>query len=328
MNNSNGHLDQISNKLLSFLQDELKESGIEYSSGLEPLTGGYETSIYRFQLTGTPVELSKPLVLRLHPEFHEADQAMWEGTIQNVLAGQGLPVARVYFKNADKSILGGVFCIMDHLPGTILDAGPDDDIPRVLGKTHADLHNLDPAPVIGLVGKKGTDEYKLSYSRLLDRLNIIADTRPWIREGLDWLIENRPPDPSRLVMCHRDFHGHNILVIGDKVTGILDWGGFRIADPALDVASTLMLITITGRYMPGEIIKMERDLLATRYLAAYQAHTLLDSTHLEYYQVFRCLSVLARGDIRYFPSNIRPHIIRDLTAYIKKVTGIDTIIAA
>jgi aminoglycoside phosphotransferase (APT) family kinase protein len=328
MNNIEISIDQISNKLLSFLKEELKDSGIGYDSGLERLTGGYETSIYRFKLSDAPNGLSKSLVLRLYPEHRGADQAVWESTVQNVLYEQGLPVAKVHYVKADKSILGGVFSIMDHLPGILPDADPEDEKPEILGKAHAQLHMVDPVPIARMINEKGTNEYKLSFSRIIDRLKEQAGRLPWIREGLDWLIDNRPPEPKLLSICHRDFHGFNILVVGDKVTGILDLGNFRIADPALDVATTLVLITITGPHLGGETIRMDPEVYAERYLAAYRAHKSLDNTYLEYYQVSWCLGLLVIGFTGVTPAVARPPIVRDLKAYIKKVTGINVSVPA
>ena len=48
----------------------------------------------------------------------------------------------------DMSILGGAFFIMGHLPGQLLAAAPRESVPGLLGKTHAELHNIDPASLI------------------------------------------------------------------------------------------------------------------------------------------------------------------------------------
>jgi len=118
MNDTDEDIVRISNKLLSYLKEELKDSGIGYSSGLEKLSGGHETSTYRFRLNGAHEDLSQPLVLRLYPEFSSLDKVMWESTIQSVLAEEGLPVAKAGFVNIDKSILGKAFFIMEYLRGS------------------------------------------------------------------------------------------------------------------------------------------------------------------------------------------------------------------
>ena len=54
MNDNNENMDQISLKLLAYLQGELGDTGIGYKSHPEKLEGGYETLTYRFQLNGGP----------------------------------------------------------------------------------------------------------------------------------------------------------------------------------------------------------------------------------------------------------------------------------
>ena len=124
MKNINEDTDHISDKLISYLKDELKNSKIEYGSSLTQLQGGYETLTYRFKLNGVGDELSKLLVLRLYPQFYGTKNAVWESSVQNVLVGEGYPVAKAHFVCTDMSILGGAFFIMEHLPGQLLMSMP------------------------------------------------------------------------------------------------------------------------------------------------------------------------------------------------------------
>ena len=107
MKSLNKKIDQISEKLITYLRDELNNSTIDYDSPLAQLQGGYETYTYRFKLSGSREELSKPLVLRLYPQFYGTRNAIWESTIQNVLASEGYPVSKVHVTCTDMSILGG-----------------------------------------------------------------------------------------------------------------------------------------------------------------------------------------------------------------------------
>ena len=107
----------ILEKFIDYLRTELKNSNIDYQSTPKQLQGGYETTIYRFQLIGTAAEYAQPMVLRLYPEFYGPHNALWESTIQNVLAESGFPVAKVHFVCSDMSVLGGAFYVMDYLPG-------------------------------------------------------------------------------------------------------------------------------------------------------------------------------------------------------------------
>lgn len=47
-------------------------------------------------------------------------------------------------------------------------------------------------------------------------------------------VSQKAPSP-KMVLCHRDFGGANVLVDGDHVSGVLDWEWACIADRRLDI---------------------------------------------------------------------------------------------
>jgi len=263
-------------------------------------------------------------VLRLYPEFYGTRDAVWESAVQNVLAGEGYPVARAHLVCTDMSVLGGAFFIMDHLPGGSLVAAPPEIVPGLLGKTHAELHNIDPAPLIAALNDKGIAEYDYGLNSRFDWLRDSADRLPWIRPGVDWLLGNRPPEPDRLAVCHGDFHPLNVLYADGRVTAVLDWPGFAVADPAFDVANSLVLITITCKHVAASMDgfpPVDWDRFADLYLDAYRAHRSLDDTNLDYYRVRRCVLALVQG---FEGQQVWQHplIVRDLLAHILDTTGI------
>ncbi len=324
MKDNSVDIKQISDRLISYLRDELRNPKIEYSFPLTQLQGGYETSTYKFKLKGAGDELSKFLVLRLYPAFYGTHNAVWESTVQNVLAGEGYPVAKAHFVCTDMAILGGAFFIMDYIPGQLLMFAPPETVPGLLGKTHAELHKIDPKPLVKALEEQGIDEYSYSLNSRFDWLRERAGELPWIREAVSWLMNHRPPEPACPAVCHGDFHALNVLVEGGKVTGVLDWPGFAIADPAFDVANTIVLTTIPARHLTESMegfSSVDWDLLVELYLAAYRAHKPLDTTNLDYYRVKRCAMALIQG----FEGQAvwqHPLIVKDLVAYIRKVTGI------
>ena len=297
---------------------------IDFASPLIRLQGGYETSTSRFELDGVPDELSIPLVLRLYPEFYGISSAIWESRLQNALAGEGYPVAQVHILCTDMSILGGAFFIMDHLSGRPLAVAPPESVPELLGKTHAELHNIDPTPLVETLREKGIDDDGYRLSSRYDWLRGKAKELPWLRQAVEWLLEHRPPEPERLSVCHGDFHPFNIMYDEGKVTGVLDWGGFAITDPAYDVGNTLVLITIAFKHLAASmdgLPPIDFDRMIELYLAAYRAHGGLDSTNLDYYRVRRCVMSLAQG-VEGQKVWQHPLIVRDLLAYIHHITGI------
>jgi len=319
-------IDQISEKFISYVRAELNDSMVDYESPLTQLQGGFETSIYRFRLKGVQKELSKPLILRLYPQFYGTTNAIWESFVQNMLVGEGYPVARVYGTCTDMSILGGAFFIMDLLPGEPMATAPIEIVPEMLGKAHAALHDIDPEPLVKSLNKQGIDKNTYRLNNRIDMLQEKASKLPWIREGVAWLIKNRPPEPERLAACHGDFHPLNILIQDGKITGVLDWGSFLIADPAYDIANTILLTTVPIKHlctsvMGPEFASIDWEMISRQYLEAYRLLRQIDSTHLDYYQVNRCVNGLIQGFEGQEVWQL-PIIVKDLIDYIGKVTDI------
>lgn len=318
---SENNIDQIAGKLMAYLRTELNDSTIAYDLPLTQLLGGSETSMYQFKLKGVQKELNPHLVLRLCPQHQVSEGVLWESSVQNVLADVGYPVARVYFICADESILGRAFFVMDFLPGKEMCTAPEKTWPEILANTHITLHRIDPGPLIKSLNEQGYDENQYGFDKWFVWLTNTANELPGCRGVADWLIENRPPEPERLTICHGDFHHSNILIQNGKVTGVLDWN-LRIADPALDVAQAIKLITVHHKHFSEPVsVFINWEKYARRYLDAYQTHIPLDSTKLDYYGVFWSLQSLIDG-LRGQSALRRPSFVKDLIKYIHKVTEV------
>ena len=311
-------LEQISKALIGYLSAQTGDPAIDYETPLTQMQGGYETCTYRFKLSGAPQGVSHPLVLRLYPRRYGPDNALWESTIQSVLADQGYPVACVHWTCTDLSVLGGAFFVMALLPGALMTTVPFETIPGMMGTTHAHLHGVDPEPVVRALQERGFDERRYRLGGRMDQLQHRASEHPWLKEGVEWLVENRPPEPERLVICHGDFHPLNILVQDGKVTGVLDWPGFIVADPVLDIANTITLTEISAKYMLG--LKNPETVIQV-YLGAYRAQRPLDLGALDYYRARRCIHALVEGAEGQQVWR-QPGIVADLLATTHEVTGI------
>jgi aminoglycoside phosphotransferase (APT) family kinase protein len=319
------HTAALPSRLLSYLRAALASPALQFASPPARLQGGYETSTYRFRLEGAPEELCVPLVLRLYPAFYGPRNAIWESAVQNVLAGQGYPVARAHLLCTNMSVLGGAFFVMDYLPGDSLVAAPPETVPGLLGRTHAELHDIDPAPLVEAFHREGITEHEYRLTGRFSWLRDRGEELPWVRPAVEWLLANRPPEPERLSVCHGDFHPLNLLYDNGRVTAVLDWPGFAVADAAFDVGNTLVLLTIACKHLAASLVGLPRvdwDLFARLYLAAYRAHRRLGDTYLAYYRVRRCVSALLEG---FDGQQVWQHplIVRDLLAYVLDTTGIE-----
>jgi aminoglycoside phosphotransferase (APT) family kinase protein len=214
-----------------------------------------------------------------------------------------------------------VFLIMELLPGEQLLAAPEPVSSTVLGTAHAELHQLDAEPIAAALNEASVTGYRLSDR--FTRLEAQALELPWTREAVEWLVANRPPEPPRLAACHNDFHKLNVLFEDGEVTGVVDWSGFLIADPLLDVATTIVLFEISARHLTaaGDFEPTDFGLVIEQYLAGYESRRPLDRRHLDYYRALRCLTMLLHWRTTGRSESLRP-MLEDFASAIQNVTGV------
>jgi aminoglycoside phosphotransferase (APT) family kinase protein len=73
---------------------------------------------------------------------------------------------------------------------------------------------------------------------------------PLLREL--WSEMRRLPEVDPDVMCHGDLTPPNVLVEADRLTGVIDTGGFAPADPALDLVVCWHLLEADARHVVRE----------------------------------------------------------------------------
>lgn len=316
--------EQFSGKLITYLRDEIRDSTIDYASPLTPLKGGFETFMFSFKLKNVDEELNQTLVLRIFPEHYGPKNAVWEGTIQNTLANEGYPVPKVHLICTDKSILSGAFIIMEFLSGKPMMTASR-NVPEILAKTHAKLHSIDPKLLIKALKKHGfnKNDYLFIKTYIKDLKTAKKSDLPWVLDIAEWLFKNRPPEPKHLAICHGDFHPYNILIQEGKITGVLDWGSMLIADPAVDIANTIKLITVFSKHFPlgPEFEFVDQNNFAQIYLDTYQAQNSLDIEKVEYYGVVRSLTSLIEG-LKGNKVLTHPPLVKELLDFIHEVTEI------
>ncbi len=316
---ANIDLDSLSEKLIKYIRKGLNQKSVDYREQLTRLTGGYETLICRFELKGVEGHLARPLVLRVFQE-RDSYQAYLESTVHNALADQAYPVPAVYFTCMDESVLGNTFMIMDYVEGETLEKSnlPLDQLVGILGKAHAQLHCIDPGPILEKVTKSGVDARSINYEGRLERLLTSVNMNfPWLKTVLEWLYENRPDNPDVLSICHGDLHPMNILFKEGKIQAVLDWPNFLIGDPAMDVAFTLALISPAKLLFPDLDMAQIKDI----YLKAYGKTRPLDEKNIAYYSAAKSIQALRDGaegqDIWRHPV-----IVQQLLVSIYDTTGI------
>ncbi len=265
--------------------------------------------------------MAKPLVLRLFPEYREPEDAVGESEVQNALAGFGFPVPRVHFTCADKAILGGAFFIMEFVEGEDMLTAASETFPEKLGELHAALHKIDIEPLIEEQGLSEHELQQLGLDGIYNWLKEAAESNfPWLRKGVEWLLENRPPDPELLSLCHGDFHPMNIMVKDGEVAGVIDWGNFRLADQVSDLANSINLFAVHGEQLLS-LSQLEVEDAIKRYTDSYLKQNPVSLEHIPYYRVMSCVLSLYSGAAGQEQLRL-PYAVKGATDYIREATGI------
>ena len=324
--------DEIARGLVAHLRGVLGEPGLELAEPPAALTGGFDTEIHAVRLRGAPARFAGPLVLRVLRAHHDPAMVMREQAIQNALADQGYPAARVLHAALDPAPLGAAFLLMERLPGTPLMSTRPLGMDRPLLEAQLRLHALDPAPLARALGDAVTFEgYLAALERRRARAGLAGLAQP-----MQWLHEHRPSRESPPVICHGDLHPQNILVEGGRVSGVLDWPNAVIADAAFDVASTHNILQFVPPGLASVprplrwLIRVGQPILAARYLRGYRRRRAIDSERLAYYEVAAAMRALERaGESRSRPIGGRPPSELDrsvyadrLLAHVASITGL------
>jgi aminoglycoside phosphotransferase (APT) family kinase protein len=346
----------IAASLLAYLRTTTGAQELAYADPPQQIVGGYDTRIFAFQLANAPASFSGPLILRLFAEDDDPLRARWEGAVQTAVAGLGYPAPRVLDANNGTDILGAAFLIMKRLPGRpMLQAATFAAMlpqavrlltayPQVLAQYQARLHALDPCPLLraieaeelpaagpiesGIGRRSATLDGQLEQlARHIERLSLDK-----FRPALSWLLDNRPSDPLRPVICHGDFHPINILMEDGVVTGVIDWSMTTAAEAAFDVGNTRLLLAIAPMELPAvvdSIVAPMRRVLVRRYSRAYQILRPVDAEHVRYFEALRCLMELswvadrrATGAGMYRNPWGSTRSIGKLVSHFQKVTGV------
>ena len=261
------------------------------------------------------------MIIRLFPANKDSGQALRESTVQNAMADLGYPVPSVHATCTDKSIVGNTFVVMDYVEGeTLWDSDISyDRIAGVLGNLHARMHRVDPEPIARRFTEMGWDRRSLTFARKLEWLRGQVNLNcPWLGHAVEWLFENRPDSPEDLSVCHCDFHPLNILYKDGRIQAVLDWGGFLIGDPAMDVALTTFLITVPlGVLFPD----IHPEQVEEKYLSSYRDARPLDETSMAYYGTAKGILSLLDASQGQAAWKI-PEMAKRLLAYVHDVTGL------
>lgn len=216
-------------------------------SGVRPLSGGWETEVYAYDLDGAPK------ILRLYRGRNVETRAQNEFRMLRHLAGAGYPVPQVDRFDGDPSVLGGPFLLMERIDGRpmadLFRERPAGDLVQELVGLMVRLHRMDWQSFVGAAGvwpdlPAARGFFDSAWVRqMLREVDLLEPAQPL----LDWLEEHGRKVDFRLAPLHGDFHFDNVLVRSDGTPAVIDWGITGVGDPRCDLAYTYVLMATQGR---------------------------------------------------------------------------------
>ncbi len=191
-----------------------------------------------------------PNLVARFPRFAEAAaqnsvQAVWLPRIS-----PGLPLA---VPTTDRLGLAGEgypfrWSVLRWLPGHAAFAGPlDQGAAAVALAAFLGVLRGQPQPA-GAPKRGDADRLDLRFATLSDHVGQFRDEAdPLVLARIAARLRHLPPHDGALVWVHGDLHPLNLLAKGDRLCGVIDWGGMGLGDPATDLLIAWTLFDAPAR---------------------------------------------------------------------------------
>jgi aminoglycoside phosphotransferase (APT) family kinase protein len=255
-----------------------------------------ETLLFEASCSEGAAERSQGFVARLateRPLYIEADIEVHAKIYEALADVPGVPVPRVYGYEADASLLGAPFFVMERIEGDVPgdqphwrtagfvhDASPErrramwEDAVGVL----AALHRVDASRFEFLAGPgSGLGDHLAYWRRSLDHG---SDGSPVdvLEAGHEWLLAHLP-DPAPTGFSWGDSRFANIMFRDDRVVAVFDWDTASLAGAEADLA--------WWRFMDGPAADELPGLgTADELVRRWEEHTGRTACDIEWYDVF------------------------------------------
>jgi aminoglycoside phosphotransferase (APT) family kinase protein len=267
--------DLLAGQLADFLSSRGTDTPVQIT-GRATVGLSQETWFARLEMDGAEREV----VLRLPTAASGAQAILTQRLALQTITGHGVPAPELlWFDDSAENPFGRPVLIMVRVPGTVPVGWHSIAEPRrtALAERAVDalaaLHAIDPSPLGPLVAPGRFAPTTLEwYSRFLKRFEPLPTV---LRAGLWWLERHRPQTPPRQAIVHGDFRMGNLAVVGNEITGVLDWEMAAPGDPLAD---------LTWCFIPvWEVPGVDEPSLVARY--AERSGQPVDPEHLRWQRV-------------------------------------------
>jgi len=249
----------IQEKVRDYFQSKLPQARALTLSNFVQAAGGWSHEIYVFdaQWEEHGQRFNRGFCLRKDPGaglLRELSDLRQQFLVIKALEPTAAPTPKAYWYEADPSLLGGPFFVMEKVAGEVpnpwsrdgkqfyAEAAKRGTLPRSFVEALASLHNLDwRAAGLEFLGVPGPgNDFALREIAKWEALikQSLHKPEPVLTEVLMWLKANAPA-VQRLAFVHGAYRTGNLIIKDDAVAAIIDWELQVIGDPMYDVAYVL-----------------------------------------------------------------------------------------
>jgi aminoglycoside phosphotransferase (APT) family kinase protein len=222
-----------------------------------------------------------------------------------------LPLADLIAYEADASILGAPFFVMEFVAGEtplvdppypkqgfFFEARPEERRKLTEGglRLLAELHTVDwRAAGLEWLIAPGTTPGTLAQLDIWERYlreHLQGRVNPTADAAVEWLRANVPPGLD-VGLSWGDARPGNIIWRDFEPVCITDWENVSIAPPEMDIGWWLMFDRTCHDYYPGGIARLEGDLTLDEQRALYASLTGRDEEVIRYFELFAAVRYVA-----------------------------------
>lgn len=234
VSNADSRRRPLSRHALERLRDAIDARATRVSA--RPLAGGIDTATYALRLEAD--ESTREVVVRVYRDWDGPDDASTAAAKQHAVltavAAVSALAPRPILADTRGELIGEPLVVMSFLPGAPQPpTGHDEAWAEQLASAMADLHGTPLEALPTDFPRDGTAAERLA--RVIGRTNDVRDPL-WDRivSTLTPIAPHVTGNPRTII--HSDFWFGNTIWQDGRLTGIIDWDGARIGDPARDVA--------------------------------------------------------------------------------------------